>query len=317
MASSGSKPFDRRGKRRVESAGMEGWILHKNELPVYENDRLIKEGQAVGVKFTIVRPNDVDLLVTRTGRKSVRINGEETSLPDFTLPRTGSGTTYFALAVMRHLERLGVHALNKAEPIECVKDKLFSQQVLAASNLPVPSTMLVKHPVDANLVEESIGFPVVVKTLSGSHGEGVFLAEDRMRFMDLMELISATAPTANIILQEYIKATMGRDLRVIVVGGRTVGCMQRVSVDGSFKANVSRGGRAEPFEMTDQIEWLATEASRALQLDIAGVDLLFDEDDHFRICEVNSAPEFKGMEDLEQVNVAGQIVEYIRIRLGR
>jgi gamma-F420-2:alpha-L-glutamate ligase len=293
-----------------------GWILHKNDKPSYENERLIEEGRAVGVEFTIVAPHQVDLLVTRSGRKSVRLNGKETSLPDFTLPRTGADTTYFALAVMRHLERLGVHAFNHAEPIECVKDKLFSQQVLAASNLPVPSTMLVKHPVNIDFVEESIGFPVVIKTLSGSHGEGVFLADDRTRFVDLMELLSATAPAANIILQEFIGETRGRDIRVIVVGGRAVGCMQRHSTNGSFKANISRGGEVTAFNPSDEVLWLATEATRVLDLDISGVDLLFDIDDHFRICEVNSAPQFQGMDRLEHHNIAKQIVDYISIRLG-
>jgi gamma-F420-2:alpha-L-glutamate ligase len=297
---------------------MRGWILHKNERKAYENERLIEEARKADLELAIVRPNEVDLLVTRAGRKSVRINGEETALPDFALPRTGSsGTTYFALAVLRHLERLGVHTFNPAESIECVKDKLFSQQVLAASDLPVPSTMLVRHPVDTDLVEQAIGFPVVVKTISGSHGKGVFLAEDRLRFLDLMELVSVTAPSANIILQEFIKTTRSRDLRVIVVGGRAIGCMRRVSVDGSFKTNLSRGGRAEAAEMTEEIEWLATEASRVLDLEIAGVDLLFDEGGRFRICEVNSAPGFEGMENLGYTDIAHQIIRYVRIRLGR
>ena len=144
----------------------------------------------------------------------------------------------------------------------------------------------------------------------------MFLAENRTRFADLMELRPVTAPTANSILQEFIAETEGRDLRVIVVGGRVVGCMQRVSTDGSFKANISRGGRAMAFEATDEIEWLATEATRVLNLDIAGVDLLFDEAGRFRICEVNSAPQFKVMERLEGRNIARQIVGHVRIRLG-
>jgi len=295
---------------------LKGWIFHKKETDAYENDRLIEAAQSHLIDLEIIAPNEVDLLVTRAGSKSIRVRGETSRLPNFILPRTGSGTTYFALAVMRHLERQGVHIFNQAEAVDCVKDKLFSQQVLAASDLPVPKTMLVKHPVDADFVEQSLGFPVVIKTLAGSHGEGVFLAEDRMRFVDLMELIQSTAPTANIIMQEFIGTTKGRDLRVIVVGGRAVGCMQRISVDGSFKTNISRGGKAEPFELTDNIEWLSMEATRVLGLDIAGVDLLFDEDDQYRICEVNSAPQFKGIESLGQTDVAEQIMKYVKIRLG-
>ncbi len=300
----------------MSNATLRGWILHKKIGDSYENDRLIDAAKAESIDLEIIAPNEVDLLVTRAGSKSIRLRGETTTLPDFILPRTGSGTTYFALAVMRHLERLGVHTFNQAEAIECVKDKLFSQQILASSDLPVPKTMLVKHPTDVDFVEHSLGFPVVIKTLAGSHGEGVFLADDRLRFTDLMELVKATAPTANIILQEYIKGTRGRDLRVIVVGGRAVGCMQRTSVDGSFKTNISRGGRAEPYQLTDNIEWLSMEATRVLGLDISGVDLLFDGEDQYRICEVNSAPQFKGIESLGESDIATQIMKYIKIRLG-
>ena len=301
----------------MSATALNGWVLHKNDASRYENTKLVAAAEAEGMALRIVRPNDVDLLVTRSGRRSVRVEGEETALPDFILPRTGSDTTYFALAVMRHFERLGVRTFNPAEAIEAVKDKLFSQQILAASDLPVPKTMLVKHPTDVDFVEQSLGFPIVIKTLAGSHGEGVFLAEDRPRFVDLMQLIAATAPTVNIILQEFISHTHGRDLRVIIVGGRAVGAMQRVSQDGSFKTNISRGGRAEAFEMTANAEWLSMEATRVLGLDIAGVDLLFDGDDQYRICEVNSAPQFQGLESLGLVDVAAQIMHYVRIRLGR
>jgi gamma-F420-2:alpha-L-glutamate ligase len=300
----------------MTTAPLTGWILHKNEGSHYENDKLVAAAKDVGIDLAVVPPDAVDLLVTRRGRRSVRVHGEETSLPDFILPRTGSGTTYFALAVMRHFERLGVHMFNHAEAIECVKDKLWSQQVLAASDLPVPKTMLVKHPTDIDFVEASLGFPVVIKTLAGSHGEGVFLAEDRLRFQDLMELIAATAPTANIILQEFISHTRGRDLRVVIVGGRAIGSMQRVSVDGSFKTNISRGGKAEAFELDDRAEWIASEAARVLGLDLAGVDLLFDADDQYRICEVNSAPQWQGLETLGKVEIAPQLMKYIKIRLG-
>jgi gamma-F420-2:alpha-L-glutamate ligase len=47
-----------------------------------------------------------------------------------------------------------------------VKDKLYSIQVLAENNLPVPKTMLAKFPINIDLVEEQLKFPVVIKTLS-------------------------------------------------------------------------------------------------------------------------------------------------------
>lgn len=207
----------------------------------------------------------------------------------------GAGTTYFTLAIIRQMERLGIHIVNSSHSIETVKDKLYSQQILAQNNLPVPKTMLVKFPINVDLVELNLGFPVVVKTLSGSQGSGVFLAENKRMFEDLMELIEATNKTSNVILQEFIKASKGIDLRVFTLGGRAIACFKRINKEGGFKANFSAGGSVEPYEITPEIEWLATQTSNILNLDMAGIDLLFDEN-HFKICEANSSPGFEGLE---------------------
>lgn len=304
----------------MESRALRGWILAKHiesdGVPeLYSISRLRETAPEAGIDVLVVKPEQIDIIISSENGKSIRLNGEAVPLPDFLLPRMGSGTTYFALAVIRHLERLRVKVFNKSAGIEAVKDKLYTQQVLAASNLPYARTMLVKFPVNVDLVEKVLGFPVVVKTISGSRGDGVFLSENRAKFEDLMKLVRATRSHVNMILQEYVSTSSGRDLRVIAIGGRAICCMKRTSRGGSFKANFSAGGSVERFDLTPEIEWLAAETSRVFDLDIAGVDLLFD-GDHFKICEVNSSPGFKGMELCQEKNVAREIFEFIKLRAG-
>lgn len=299
---------------------MKGWVLYKQteseiKPEMYEINRIVEEAKSIGIDLQVLSPDQIDLIVTREDRKSILVDGKVTELPEFVLPRMGASTTYFALAVIRHLERLGVACYNTSESIEIVKDKLFSQQILAEKNLPVPKTMLVKFPIDVDLVENLLGFPVVIKTLSGSQGKGVFLSENRKSFVDLMHLIEATNSTFNIILQEFIADSYGRDLRVFTIGGRAVACMERKASEEGFKANFSSGGSVNSFEITPEIAWLATEASRILNLDIAGVDLLFD-GEHFKICEVNSSPGFQGLESCCDVNIPKEIFNYLKIRMG-
>ncbi len=86
------------------------------------------------------------------------VDDVSTALPDFLLPRMGSGTTYFALAVIRHLECLGVYTFNSSQSIDTVKDKLFTLQILAESNLPIPKTILVKIPFESKIVGQQLGF---------------------------------------------------------------------------------------------------------------------------------------------------------------
>jgi RimK family alpha-L-glutamate ligase len=237
-------------------------------------------------------------------------------LPDALLARTGSGTSYFSLAILRQFEHLGVPVINASRAIEAVKDKLYCQQLLAQINLPIPRTMLVRFPVDSELVERQIGFPCVVKVLAGSYGEGIYLSRDRESFRDLMELVASLDAGKSLILQEYIGERPGQDLRVWVIGGRVVGAMLRRSVDGSFKANITRGGQGENFPVNEAIDVLARDCAQTLGLEIAGIDLLFD-GDGYRVCEANSNPGFSGFEAATGTNVARQILQHCHWRIRR
>ena len=295
---------------------MNGWILHKKEMgEVYETDILVEEFEKQGIKVRVVNPQDVDIFVDRDDRKSILVGGKTRALPDFVLPRTGSGTTYFIKAIIRHLERLGVILINGSNSIDAVKDKLYTQQVLGESNLPVPKTLLVKHPIDVNLVETNIQYPMIIKTLSGSYGAGVFLVENRKQLKQLLKMAEITKPSYNIIIQEFIEDSFGKDLRVLVVNGKVVGCMMRQSTDDDFRANITRGGEGIPYQIDEQIEWLGGECSRLLNLDIAGVDLLFNKDG-YSICEVNSSPGFEGMDKYCKPNIAEEIVNYVKNKIG-
>ena len=139
--------------------------------------------------------------------------------------------------------------------------------------------------------------------------------EYRKVFKQLITMAEVTKKSYNIIIQEFIKDTWGKDLRVLVVNNKVVGCMMRRATDDDFRANITRGGEGFPYEVNEQIEWLSVESSKALDLDIAGVDLLFD-NGGFKICEVNSNPGFEGMELFTKKNIAEEIVQFIKMKIG-
>ena len=295
---------------------MNGWIIHKKQLGEnHEVKRLVEEFEKRDIKVRVVNPQDVDIFVDRDDRKSIIVGGKPRALPDFVIPRTGSGTTYFIKAIIRHLERLGVTLINGSNAIDTVKDKLYTQQVLGESNLPVPKTLLVRHPIKLEWVEKNLTFPVIIKTLSGSFGAGVFMAEDKKQFKQLLKMAEITKKSYNIIVQEFIKDSWGKDLRVFVLNGKVVGCMMRQAVDDDFRANITRGGEGIPYQIDENIEWLGGESARLLGLDIAGVDLLFD-NGGYKICEVNSSPGFEGMDKFTHTNIAEDIVNFVKHKIG-
>ncbi|MDB2593024.1 RimK family alpha-L-glutamate ligase [Gammaproteobacteria bacterium] len=293
-------------------------LFSKPESQLTPNDysvvRLLQAARERDIEIQIVCPEQFELVITRSDEKSILIDDKLESPPDFVIPRMGSSTSYYAFAVIRQLEHLGSYVCNGADAIYSVKDKLYMHQILSTSRLSSPRTMLLRYPISQIVVKREIGFPLVIKNVSGTQGVGIYLCESESKFIDIMDLIYANNPRANIILQEFISKSYGKDLRVFVVGGKVVGCMQRSS-SNSFKANFSRGGQVSSFELTPEIEWLSTETARLFKLDIAGVDLLFD-DSEFKICEANSSPGFLGLEKVTGKVIAESIIDYILLRIG-
>ena len=291
------------------------WILSKKNLDEYENRRLIESFNENSIETKLVHPDKFDLIVNKKDLSDIWSDGVKNSLPSAVLVRTGSGSTYFSLAVMRQLESLGIPVIYSSTSIDMVKDKLQTSQLLAKHGIPIPKTMLVRWPINANLVASEIGFPCVVKVITGSYGKGVHLCQTINAFNALMEFIESLNAKKTMIIQEFIDAKVGSDLRVWVVGGKVIGAMQRTSANNDFRANISGGGTGEQYEINEEIDFLARETAKIMGLDIAGIDLLFDKEG-FKVCEANSAPGFEGMEQYCNMDIAKAITDYISFKIA-
>jgi len=144
--------------------------------------------------------------------------------------------------------------------------------------------------------------------LEGTQGKGVVLAEtdgaaesviDAFREMD-----------ANILVQEFIKEARGSDIRCFVIGDEVVASMKRTAKAGEFRSNLHRGGSAQVIAISKEERQAALDATKALGLNVAGVDLLRSDRGPL-IMEVNSSPGLNGIETSTGKDVAGMIIEYL------
>jgi ribosomal protein S6--L-glutamate ligase len=112
----------------------------------------------------------------------------------------------------------------------------------------------------------------------------------------------------NIILQEFVQESRGRDVRALIVGGVVVAAMRRTARDGEFRSNLHRGGEGRPLALESSYVNAAVAAARIMGLEVAGVDLL-ESDAGPRVIEVNSSPGLRGIERATGVDVARRILE--------
>lgn len=295
---------------------MEVWILYGDDIDgnadlAHEVRRFKAEAERMGITLKVHKPADFDLIVDENARDSILIKGKSVSLPDVVYPYFNhSDHSYFSLAIVRQLERMGCLVYNNAETIEMVRDKLHTHQVLAEKGIPSPKTMLAKLPIDddmVKLIDETLGFPVVVKTLRGALGSGVFLIDDAKAFKNQMDLLSETSPDAQLIFQQFVESSKGRDIRVFVVDGQMVASMERRAKEGDFKANYSNGGTVHEFKADKAAIDIAVNTANSLDIKIGGIDLLFLKDGNYTVCEANTFPGFKGLEKASGVNVPERI----------
>ena len=212
------------------------------------------------------------------------------------------------------LEKEGIRLFNSARAIELCDDKMTTALALSNSGIPIPKTLpgLLCYDEGAPLneqalliVEEELGYPVIVKSSFGSMGTGVFKAEN---FEQLKGAASALKMQPH-LFQQYIAESAGRDIRVIVIGGKAVAAMERIS-GGDFRSNIAIGGRGLKIDMPVQVKEMAEKAAALLNLDYCGADILFGKEG-FYLCEVNSNAFFDGIEAATGVNIAKLYANHI------
>jgi ribosomal protein S6--L-glutamate ligase len=280
---------------------------------LYSTRRLVEAAKARGLK-----PRVIDILqcnlVLETGRPRLFVGGKELTGLAAAVPRIGASVTAHGLNVVRQLEALGVPVLNRAQAIADSRDKLRALQLLSAQGVDVPRTVLARGGGHLELFVEQVGgLPAILKLIQGTQGVGVMIAHSMSEVESILSTLQDLGQ--EILLQEFVAESRGRDVRALVVGDRVVGAMRREAQQGQFRSNLHRGGEGTALELSREFAEMAVRAARVLGLAVAGVDLL-EAKGGPKVMEVNSSPGLQGVESATGKDVAGAIIEYARQLAG-
>ena len=217
------------------------------------------------------------------------------------------------------LERCGVRLFNSAKATAICDDKMLTHITLTGQGISMPDTLpgaLCYNPggeISEQYLQKAInrlGLPMVVKECYGSYGEQVYLVSDKQELKSKVAEIKTKA----YLLQHFEEQSRGRDLRVIVIGGKAVCAMLRENSQ-DFRSNVAHGGKATGVKIPKTVAQICEKAARIIGLDYCGIDVLLG--DKPKICEVNSNAMFEAMEKATGVNVAKLYAEHIVKSIGR
>ena len=271
-----------------------------------EEKLLVNAFRDAGAEPDILLDRDLYFDVTR-GAEQLAPSGVAWSDYDLVLERCVSTSRgLYALAI---LNRWGVRTLNTYETASVCGDKLLTSLALAQANILQPATHLAFTPEQTMIAIEEMGYPAVLKPVTGSWGR--LLA--RVHNPDSAEAILEHRQTLGnyqhhiYYVQEYVEKP-GRDIRAFVVGNRTICAIYRESEH--WITNTARGGQASNCPVTPEMNALCVRSAEAVGGGILAIDLLEDADGQLLVNEINHTMEFRNSSAPTGVDIPAEVVRY-------
>ena len=264
--------------------------------------------------FKAAKNRNIDIKMVDSKRESFDLSEESEvflqKFGDVSLQRCISH--FRGLHIAAILESKGVKVVNKFQTSMVCGNKLLTTLALQKAGVPTPKTAVTFHLESSLEALKEIGYPAVLKPVTGSWGRLMAVLNDEATAKTVIEM---REEMKNALLNiYYIQKWVDRpprDVRVLVVGDEVVAASYRYSPEGDWRTNVARGGKSEPCPLTSELKELVLKAAHAVGGGVLAVDCMESKDSGLLVHEINTTVEFKGLASTTNIDLAGKIIDYV------
>ena len=268
---------------------------------------LTEAASNAGHTAEVLDPFGFYLHIGDTGNRITYYGGQVEDF-DVIIPRLSRTTAQYGEEVVAHFEWIGTPVINRVRPIAAARHKFHSLRILAQHGLPIPPSLTVgSSEFLENAVARMGDYPFILKPFYGTHGRGVMLLDTPTSLTSAVDALCDFHH--DYVIQPFIAEAGGVDIRVLVVGDEAIAAMKRSASPGEFRANIHKGASGEAVTLPEEYIHLAIDAVAALELEVAGVDLL-ETNEGPVVLEVNPSPGFEELEAVTGINIAAAIIEF-------
>lgn len=154
-----------------------------------------------------------------------------------------------------------------------------------------------------DIAKQNFSFPMIAKDLYKDRWKGVFLIENEEQLWKKIDEYNHKW----LLLQEYIKNEW--EFRILIVGNEIWWIFKRYNPN-SYRNNVIKWAVFENKWISKDMEEKMIEITKSYWLDFAGIDLIIANNQYY-ILEINSAPQFKRLEEITWENIAYKLLNYL------
>jgi RimK family alpha-L-glutamate ligase len=208
----------------------------------------------------------------------------------------------FAQIIAQELLARKKTVIDEAVGKRFASSKIYEASMMMQSKINHPRTWQAVSFSSYKKLLEKISFPIIAKPIDGQKGQGIERIENEEQYLSFF-----ANNKKGYLCQEFLK--IDYDIRVFVVNGKALGAMKRHIIPEDYRSNASLGAKTEKIDLTKELEALALKAVKAMNYEIAGVDII-EYGNKLYVLEINSAPQWQKFKETTGVNPAEEIISY-------
>jgi [lysine-biosynthesis-protein LysW]--L-2-aminoadipate ligase len=267
----------------------------------WEEKALYEAAKKRGIKVNNINCKDL----------SIGLNNERESSPYLNKVIIQRCVSYFkSVHATAALEGLGAHIINSLRTATVCGNKLFAHMELQKAGVKTPNAFSAFSEESAIAALDNLGYPAVIKPTIGSWGRLIALLRDRDAANAVIEDREHMFPLYQVYYFEELVNRPPRDIRAIVIGDTVVAAIYRYSGPGEWKTNMALGGHAETCPLTNELEDICIKATKAVEGQIVGVDLMESREHGLIVHEINNTTEFRNTVRVTGVDIPGLMVDF-------
>ncbi|WP_200817751.1 glutathione synthase [Calothrix rhizosoleniae] len=287
--------------------GHEVWITQVNHLSVVE-----------GKAWAILER--VELIPIELGAKGwiaanpwYKLSDTSTFCPletmDAVFMRTDPPVTVpylYATYILDYIDRNKTLVINSPSGIRAANEKMYALQFTEA----IPETIVTADKETIRKFTEVKG-SAILKPLGNKAGEGILILSDSDRNFNSMIELSTNQGKIPVMIQTFIPEAKEGDKRIILLDGKPIGAVNRLSGAGEFRNNMATGGSVAKTEITPREQEICAQLAPTLSRDgliFVGIDVIGG---YLTEVNVTSPTGIREIDRLDNTSLGHQVIQWI------
>jgi len=282
-------------KRAGEALGLETKIIDLTHVVLVEG--MGDDGPESALYC--VHPADKEDKTSKPEIKKLEICGET-----MVISRLNEYHLDVKLSILKRMESCGAQMLNTPESMALCNDKLMTHVILNNAGIKSPYSFSMTNVDDIETTvdwlekEGKLKYPIIIKTLRGTHGIGVMKLDSRASLVSVAQTMQKE--NLDFIVQEFMEHE--QSARMIMIGDKLLAANLRGQPKdkNEFRTNAHLGSETEPYNPSEDEVALGCRIVELFGSKFCAIDYLIKDNENgnkeFVILEVNGSP---GLENIQ------------------